>query len=312
MTAGIDLKIKKLIDDKAKADNPNACFCLNVVSEYIKQLNNHISGNITLTRQQIERRLNTLLGYFTITLKLPLDKDLKLSRAVKYNELDDSNPCYNEVSRLSYIPQSSGITPNVGRLNKAGEAIFYGCIYFDDEQCGINVALAETNSLKFDKVNLLRSVSTQELNVRMIGVWDYIKRENKPYYCNQDVFDSFKDIYKYTKQRYKPELFMACQLCDAFFADIMSKESSDRLYDVTSVLGSMFMEGENVDGIIYNSVQAKDSPVIALKPQAVDNKIEHKTALSLEVLDDYGYAIYNAATLYSGEVKGANISWQKS
>jgi hypothetical protein len=55
---------------------------------------------------------------------------------------------FNEVSRLSYIPQNSKIIPSIGRLNKYGKSMFYGCVYFNDNFGGYSIAFSEVNALK--------------------------------------------------------------------------------------------------------------------------------------------------------------------
>ena len=152
----ISNNIKDLIDQKANELNPDALFFCNYVSIIIKQLNGFIAGEICLSEERIESLLDHLVGNYTITLDIPLDSGTKVLRAVKFDSLD-KKPCFSEVSRLSYIPEKSKIVPQIGRLNKYGEPMFYGCIYFNDNFGGINVAFSEVNALKNERINILKS-----------------------------------------------------------------------------------------------------------------------------------------------------------
>jgi hypothetical protein len=304
----IEEGIKNLIETKANEMNPNALYCCNSVSIIIKQLNDYIDGSINLSKERITSLLDHLVGYYTITLDIPLDKGIKILRAVKYDNLEEK-PCFSEVSRLSYIPQNSKVVPSIGRLNIYGQSIFYGCVYFNDDFGGYNVAFSEVNSLKNERINILKSETTAEINVNYIGIYEHIKRESKPYFLSKEVYSYFKSVYEYEEKIFEKYVFVAFQLCDAFFSDILRRKESERLYIVTSILASHFLEGDRVDGLIYASVKAEGSPVIAIKPSSVDSKISHKEAVSFEIQENYGYAMYKANPLYQGAVNGEVINW---
>lgn len=304
----IEDNIKKLINAKAKEMNPNALYCCNSVSIIIKQLNDYIDGRINLNKERIVSLLDHLVGYYTITLDIPLDIGLKILRAVKFDNLE-KKPCFSKVSRLSYIPQNSKIVPSVGRLNKQGSSAFYGCIYINDNFGGFNVAFSEVNALKNEKINILKSETIAEIKVNYVGIYDHIKRESKPYFLSKEVYSYFKSVYEYEEKLFDKYVFVAFQLCDAFFSDILRKKESERLYIVTSILASHFLDGDRVDGLIYTSVKAEGSPVIAIKPASVDSKVSHKKAISFEVQENYGYAMYKANPLYQGVVNGEIINW---
>ncbi|MBU3916341.1 hypothetical protein KKA14_12475 [bacterium] len=298
----------QLIDRKASEMNPSALYCCNSVSTIIKQLNSYIEGRINLSEERVSFLLDHLVGYYTITLDISLDKGLKILRAVKFNNLEEK-PCFDEVSRLSYIPKNSSIIPSIGRLNKHGESIFYGCVYFDDKFGGYNIAFSEVNAIKNEKINILKSETSAEIKVNYVGIYDYIKRESKPYFLSEEMYLYFKTVYEYEEKMFDKYVFVAFQLCDAFFSDILRRKESDRLYLVTSILASHFLEGDRVDGLIYTSVKAEGSPVIAIKPLSVDSKISHKEAVSFEIQENYGYAMYKANPLYQGVVNGEGINW---
>jgi hypothetical protein len=304
----IEEGIRNNIRTKAKEMNPDALYCCNFVSTVINQINNYIEGRANLSEERICFILDHLVGNYTITLDIPLNKGLKILRAVKFNKIEEK-PCFSKVSRLSYIPQNAEVTPPIGRLNKYGQSIFYGCIYFNDNFGGYNVAFSEVNSLKNEKINILKSETTAEIKVNYVGIYDYIKRESRPYFLSEEMYLYFKAVYEYEEKMFDKYVFVAFQLCDAFFSDILRRKESDRLYLVTSILASHFLEGDRVDGLIYTSVKAEGSPVIAIKPLSVDSKISHKEAVSFEIQENYGYAMYKANPLYQGVVNGEDINW---
>ena len=304
----IEKKIIDLIDKKSLEMNAEVLYCCNFVSTVIKQIDAFIEGKIQLSEKRIRTLLDHLVGYYTITLDIPLDAGTKILRAVKFDDID-KKPCFDQVSRLSYIPDDSGIIPTIGRLNSPGEAIYYGCLHFDDTFGGVNVAFSEVNALKNERINILKSVTKDEIKVNYIGIYDYIKREAKPYFLPDTTYSYFEAVYEYQASKFNKHVFIAFQLCDAFFADILRRVESDRLYIVTSILASLFLEGDRVDGLIYTSVKAESSPVIGIKPISLDNKVTHKKAISFEINECYGYAIYQADILHKGVVNGDIIDW---
>lgn len=72
-------------------------------------------------------------------------------------------------------------------------------------------------------------------------------------------------------------MLLAYELIDCFFADILSREGCECLYQVTSALSNVFLSGD------YSSVQAKGEPVVALISQAVYGKLEHQFATEFSI-----------------------------
>jgi len=242
-------KIKSLIDRKAEAENPDALEYCNEVSLIIKKFNSFIDGNLDLSSAIIKRNLAYLVAQFTITLDMPLPKDSKIARAVKFEESKwNTKPYYQDVSRLSYIPKDSKVIPKIGRLNVHNKAMYYACLIQSDNH--INVVLSEVKVLENEIVNILESTIKETFFVRYIGVYDYFRRGVNPSF---NVHCLYKEIYNYLKDRFDEYLFTAYGLCDSFFSDILRRKSSPRLYEVTSILASLFLNDEHVDGLLYLS-----------------------------------------------------------
>ena len=54
---------------------------------------------------------------------------------------------------------------------------------------------------------------------------------------------------------------------------------------------------DKCDGVLYSSVKAKGEPVVALKPQVVDDKLVHQFATEVLIDKAFGYEYYEYRTL---------------
>lgn len=313
----MNMNTNDYIDNVAKELNSKASECLNNVSAITKQLNSFIDGNLEISDKGIEERLDYLIANFTITLDLPIPIDLHIIRARKFEEGKDEKPCFEDVSKLSYPPES--FAP-LGRCNKKGKSIFYACVCVNKSACRNNVAFSEVNALAGERINLLESKSTKIINLRYVGIWNHVVRNVKPYFLHEEQWKAYHDAYTRMEVKFHKDLLGAYYLCDAFFADILRRKGSERLYKVTSTLTAMYLEGTEADGILYKadgilytSVKSEGSPVVALSTEAVDAKLVHISTESCEVLKDYGYAQYSTKILYKGSIEegDTNITWYK-
>lgn len=197
----------------------------------------------------------------TITLDHPLTElellRVRLCEGKKFNNDDE----------LSYIKRTSDTFPKAGRLNQTGQALFYASLAVKQDDTALRVVLSEAREKELDRLNVLRShrVTGSDLNLQIVRIWDQVRRDEKPYYLNKDTFYYYKMAREYMVQKFDPKLLLAYELTDRFFADILSREGSDRLYQVTSALSNVFLSVKN-DGVLYSSVQAKGEPVVALTP----------------------------------------------
>lgn len=280
----------KLIDHKASEE----CGYINLLhsSVYISQLNGHINGTCELTKHEIESKVDYLAGCMTITLEHPIN-ELEFLR-VRLCEGQN----FTNVDELSYIKKTSCTFPKAGRLNLTSQALYYSSLAVKQDDTALRVVLAEAQAKQLDHLNVLRShqVSGTDLYLRIIGIWDQVRRNEKPYYLSQDTFDYLTEVRKYMAKKFSLELLLAYELTDRFFADILSREASERLYQVTSTLSNVFLT-EKCDGVLYSSVKAKGEPVVALKPQVVDDKLEHQFATEVFIEKSFGYEFYQFKTL---------------
>ena len=271
----------QLIDQKSGVEC--GVTALEYSSTYIRQLNNHINGVCRLSSREIEAKVNYLAGCLTIALDNSLQGleflRVRLCEGIKIDSVDN----------LSYIKDTTDTFPVTGRLNQIGQALFYAAVAVKKDDTALRVALSETGAKELDRLNVLRShqKSGSDLNLRIIGIWDQVRRDERPYYLNPNIFDYYKKTREYVSQKFDPNLLLAYELTDRFLADILSRKGSEKLYEITSALGAVFLDGNQCDGILYSSVKAIGEPVVALSPTAVDSKLEHQFACDVEIKQCY-------------------------
>ena len=295
----------KKIDEKARDECPDTA--LLYASTYIRQLDHHINGSCKLTNNEIIEKIDYLAGCLTITLDNPL-QEIEFLRVRLCGRKN-----FQSVSDLSYIKNATSNFPNTGRLNKKGQALFYASVAVKHDDTALRVVLSESRAKDLDHLNVLRShqkIGT-DLYLRIIGIWDYVRRNEKPYYLSEKVFGYYKETRNYIVQRFDPKLLLAYDLTDRFFADILSRKGNENLYQVTSELGYFFMD-EGVDGVLYSSVEAKGEPVVALLPASVDEKIEHQFACDISIKKHFGYEFFSYTTnakTSSIDSKTGKLNW---
>ena len=283
-------KLIKRIDYKASVE----CGYTNLLhsSVYISQLNDHINGTCELAMHEIKSKVDFLAGCMTITLDHPINEleflRVRLCEGQNFTNVDD----------LSYIKKTSCTFPKAGRLNLTGQALFYASVAIKQDDTALRVVLSEAQAKQLDHLNVLRShqVIGTDIYLRIIGIWDQVRRNEKPYYLSQDTFEYYTKARKYMAKKFSQELLLAYELTDRFFADILSREGNERLYQVTSALSNVFLT-EKCDGVLYSSVKAKGEPVVALKPQVVDDKLVHQFATEVLIDKSFGYEYYQFRTL---------------
>lgn len=301
----IEPKLIQFLDKKAREECGDTALLYS--STYIRQLNAHINGTCKLADHEIETKIDYLAGCLTITLDNPLQElellRVRLCEGQKFSNVDD----------LSYIKDTTDSFPKAGRLNQTGQALFYASVAVKQDDTALRVVLSEAGTKELDRLNVLRSHQTSgsDLYLRVIGIWDWVRRDERPYYMSQGTFEYYKKTREYIVQKFDPKLLSAYELTDRFFADILSRTGSYSLYQVTSALGPLFMDGE-CDGVLYSSVQAIGEPVVALLPTAVDSKLEHQFVCDVVVKECYGYEFFNYNTLAKRvniDSDSGNLAW---
>jgi hypothetical protein len=289
-TIALQPELIRFIDRKARDECGDTALLYS--STYIRQLNDHINDTCKLTTHEIATKVDYLAGCLTITLDNPLQE----IEFLRVRHCEGQN--FGNVDDLSYIKQSTDTFPKAGRLNQTGQALFYASVAVKQDDIALRVVLSEAQAKELDRLNVLRShqAGGTDLNLRIIGMWDHVRRDEKPYYLDPKIFDYYKMARVYMAKKFDPKLQLAYELTDRFFADILSREGSESLYQVTSVLSDVFLT-EKCDGVLYSSVKANGEPVVALKPKAVDDKLEHQFATEVLIEKSFGYEFYQFKTL---------------
>jgi hypothetical protein len=309
----MDSNMARGILRKAQELNQKPSVCLKEVHEITQKLRSYLAGAENLTPQEINKLVEGLTVYTSLVpASIPLQSGVTFSRAVKYMEMDGIN-CYKDPSRLSYIPENIGISPQKGRINKAGRSLFYASVSADVNSLG--AILSEVRACKGDIFNILQCRTKLEnptspydgvLNVAPVGISDYFRRDVPTPF---QLHDTYKEIYELYRHNTHPTSLTAMQLCDAFLTDVLKAEESPRLYDVTSAIGEECLKADPLDGILYPSTKFEGFPNVALKPRAVDKKIRFETTLSVKVEECYGYGIFKVTILDRGIVDSGTIQW---
>lgn len=282
---------------------------IEIASKYIKQLNDFIDDKIQLSEKRIYLLLNYLYSNHSLHLSYELKDDIGLRRARKYEEINSKiKHCLTQISELSVIPDEKKDIIKIGRLNKEQEPIYYACMS-ENNFYQYDVALSEVDAMEMDYINYLDSITIGYLNVVHIGTFDlFIKGQKLPTWIDSYSLELFEFFKSECEKRENKYLLESHQLCSAFFADILSRKNYKNLYKVTSVLADIIFEKKSIDAIVYESVQVKGAPVIAIKPESL-NKIEHKEVASLMVDSNMGYGIYYVKVINKGKVKENQLVW---
>lgn len=295
--------------------NQDASMHLRTVENIVVNLNKHANNTETLQEEEIDAYVNTLISKYTPLVPIPvsLTSSIPLIRAVRYEE--DSGHGYNNVSRLSYIPNCSHVIPRLGRLNKKGNSLFYACL--GEHTNSIDTMLLECRAQDGDIFNVLHCVTNTKyldtvqkfppvLYLVPIGINEYFRRgTSDPFGVNQD----YRDMYNCIHSNASPKISRALHLCDEFFTNILSQSESGNLYEVTSVIAEKCLKNKEIDGVIYPSTQLSAHPNVAIKTSSVDRKLIYDRASSIRVTKNSFKTNYFIEELSNGVIDSDNIKW---
>ena len=188
----------------------------------------------SVTNKEIAIKVDYLAGCLTITLDAPME-ELEFLRARLCEEGK-----FEYTHELSYIKDTTVSFPKVGRLNEVGQLIFYAAIIRKKDDAALGVVLSEVGAKDLDHLNIIRShqKANCDLNLRIIGIWDQVRRNERPYDLSELIFDYYKKAKEYMGEKFDSRLLKAYELTDRFFADLLSRKGSEPLYQVTSAISS--------------------------------------------------------------------------
>jgi hypothetical protein len=293
--------------------NKNPAAELSEIRRVTSELLSHIDRKTSIESSKLHSLVERLSNFtILVPIPIPLDSQSLFSRGVRYEEAD-GGVYYENVSRMSYIPDTSPAKAQLGRLNPEGVAMFYASLNGDANSIG--AVLSECLANPGDIFNLLISSTNAKTELKQpfnnlyllpLGIFDYLRRGvPAPFLIN----DLYQKIYQLMRAVLLPEAMIATQLCDAFITDILKRPGCKELYEVTSLLGDYCNQIDAVDGIIFPSTKLNDHPNVAIKPKSVDTKLVYKEALSLQVKENFGYGMYSYSPIAAGIPISDKITW---
>lgn len=295
--------------------NENPSHHLGNVWRIVSALQNHWREESTLCPEEVRSLVGELTCYtLQMPIPIPLNEKRVFARAVRVEPEVDIG--YPNVSRLSYIPTDGKIVPAIGRMNCAGQSMFYACLGTDANSMG--AILSEARACPGEVFNILFSetVSVKQklhpyddrLHVTPIGMFDYIRR-GVPHPFK--LHEKYVNTYTALKAAICVEGMLALQLTDAFITETLKHKETGQLYSITSEIAADCLTPIEVDGVIYPSTQFDGFPDVALKPGSVDRKLMHHSCVSIKVLESYGFGIFKTQVIGQGVIKGERIIWQR-
>jgi hypothetical protein len=273
------------------------------LSKDILCLKNYINGVLYLNEKDIDILLSNLVQY-RVSLHMPLN-DVYFARARKINNSKEY-PIYNDVSILSYIPLHLLDKAPLGRFNKKRQPMYYGSL-FATYDYNLNVPFNEIDVEKGDYVNTLISRIVIDINIIVIGLFSLIENKGSFIKCHP-IFEKINEYYNNTHEK---KLLEAIKTVDNFFNEIITKEGNERVYNITSSLGNIYLEDKTIDGILYQSTKASKVLNIMLRPSIIDKKVEYLEAkISLAENNESENTMDNYE-LDTGNIKNCKIQWMK-
>lgn len=306
--------ILKSVSDLVLELNKTPLKHLALIENIVAKLTAHINEKENLTISEIEKCVDYLIKYTVITpIPIPLNSSMPLIRAVQYDEVAGNG--YSNVSRISYIPYDSGITPKLGRMNKKGQSLFYACL--GEQPNSISTMLSECRAKVGDIFNILHCETNKDyedpdkrfspaLYMLPIGINEYFrKNQSDPFGVNQD----YSDIYDCIHKNASPEISNAFHISDKFLTDVLSRTETGKLYEVTSVISDKCLQNDKIDGVIYPSTQLLEHPNMALKTTSVDSKVIYVKTSSVRVTESNSGNYHTVENLNYGVIKSDKIVW---
>lgn len=300
----MDKNIRQQLDGLAEKLKSDSKMYFNQAVKLTEILISHIDGKTNLSDSNIQEYVRKIINS-TFVLGIPLAPNMPVIRAVKFDEKVGVG--YTDISRLSYIPTNKPEICKKGRINLKGQSLFYACFGSGSDEKAISTILSECRAGKGDIFNILvAETNSIRLSLVPIGINDYFRRGVKePFGLSLDFIENYE--YLMSILDYKSKLTV--NLCEAFLFNVMSKGGANTLYDVTSAVTNELLRHDGVHGVLYPSTMNIGYPNIAIKPEAIDEHIKYKEAVSVVVEDSLGYGLFQVNNLGSGTVVGELIEW---
>ena len=235
-------------------------------------------NSVEITDEEIQRVVSAAMRYqFILPHALHAGQTIFRARPCNPGEI------FKNTTELSY-PQTPPSRP--GRANKPGAVLFYAGSSFETVMSELGVSNGD-----FYNVVEARIKQGSNIKVGMIGDFDSVRRYGKTVLNKK----AYKQYIHHIVSQLKGEVQLAVWLVDAFFADRFSR-AGEYEYKVTSAITNEYLSINGLDGIAYPSIKLPGNVCYAIRPEAVDNKIEFVKCSAEFVLNDFGYGVFRGGT----------------
>ncbi len=269
--------------------------CINTLNTYMEER----SGITDVTIQQM---IDHLVGHNTLVFDSLLPCEIKIKRGRIIN-----TESVKSVQQLSYNKNSEKICQ--GRLNPSNRSFFYGVIHFE-ATAGTNIVFSEIDTKEENYICILNSATNKELTYRQLGIFEKIRKDDRPWYFNDSIWNYYKKVYELYQHLSHRTDFEAFLLTENFLYNVISKKESRRVYDVTNAIYDILLGDQGVEGVIYDSIFDGTTPNIMLKPDTVDEKLVFLDTEAFKINKIYSCNLYDASLTFKGKILSTGeIEW---
>lgn len=280
-------------------------FAASIIKEY----------DATKNKSAISADVVSLLAYLIFAQGYSLNENFNLIRARKIENRDQVYMCPCQLG----FPHHSNV--NLNRANKKNEAILY---LSTSRDCAIE-EMRPRDLKAFCEISY-RVKTNQNLTFIPIGELDHLRRYGRLFFGNEQAQQQIELIYS----KLRPEVKIAAQLADAFFADHFLKKTNQRnvnnqenatdqeeaidIYTLTSALTAELLTNNNIDSIAYSSATYRGGINFAVKPKIAKEKLLPINYQAHAIHSYFGYGILKIETYAQANAlndKG-EINWNYS
>ena len=241
------------------------------VLQKIEEANLSVTSDFTSMNQ-----LLTSLGSIPLMTGMLMPGALVMRTRCEISSLYETTQRINSQSDISYRRDFNNV--GIGRVNLAGEPVFYGCVVNHDKKAKNAIPLAAAAC--FAETNKDRNAMRQTMAA---GIWRVVKpisfgimvQQSDLAKANSFIRQSLLPKYKFFRGDNRTSV--ASQLVSNYLADLYSRpveQGEEHKYVIGACFAtSLFLQG--LDSIIYSSVATGGiAPNVAILPEVVDTSLE--------------------------------------
>ena len=253
----------------------------------------------TVEPEKVEGMLKWYLKSFGgINIKFGYDRPIFRARKC------ESEHGYSNISEI-YPPPSDKCT--VGRMNEAGQAIFYGAF-------SPGTALAEINAQEGDYVHVAQFKLPEKSGegMRCFSIGEIYNAYHGVSTISPRVFNEIHDLIRKLGED-DIHALLSCLYMDAFSAELLNSTCA---HEVNYVYSRVFCrlllnKHQDVDGLIYPSAKVKGTSNIVLRSEIVSSKIKIVGNEVLRIKKAYPYGIVDLDSVKSAKslLSDGHIVW---